>query len=160
MEKGDFNVVVQTAVEGIFRGIGMDRVVVMLKNISKKTIKSRFISAANSQQLKEQFTLNLNTMENVFTHALKHSKSVWVNDFDDDKWAKLVSKPIRNITCKNISFIAPIMWDKHCIDLIYADRSNRKHNKRPKLSQNDFMSFSHFTQQTSLCLSMILKRTG
>ncbi len=160
MEKGDFNVVVQTAVEGIFRGIGMDRVVVMLKNTSKKTIEPRFISAANSQQLKEQFTLNLNTMENVFTYALKNSESVWVNDFDDDKWAKLVSKPIRNITCEDGFFLAPIMWDKHCIGLIYADRSNRKHNKRPKLGQNDFMSFTHFTQQTNLCLSMILKRTG
>jgi hypothetical protein len=66
-EKTDFNVVIQTALEGIYRGIGMDRVIVLLKSANKNTIEPLFISGHDSEQLKEQFTLNIKTMETVFS---------------------------------------------------------------------------------------------
>jgi 5'-deoxynucleotidase YfbR-like HD superfamily hydrolase len=156
---GDFNVVIQTSLEGIYRGIGMDKVVVMIKNSQKKLIEPRFISGEKSHQLKELFTLSLQSAENVFSYALKHGESIWVSGFDDEKWAKLITKPVRNITCKDGFFISPVMWDKRCIGLIYADRYNRQHNRRSKLNESDFDSFIHFTQQTNLCLSIILKRS-
>lgn len=157
-EGGDFNVVIQTALEGIYRGIGMDKVIIMVKNNQKKVLEPRFISGEKSQQLKELFCLNLNTAENVFTYALKNAESVWVAQFDDPNWHKLITKPVRNITHNDGFFLAPVMWDKHCIGLIYADRYNRKHNKRDKLNIDDYNAFLHFAQQTNLCLSIILRR--
>lgn len=157
-EGGDFNVVIQTSLEGIYRGIGMDRVIVLLKNKQKKTLEPRFICGENAQQLKDAFTLPLTSSENIFTHALKSHEYIWANGFEDETWFTLLSKPIRNITSRDGFFIAPVMWDTHCIGLIYADRSNRKHNKRGKLGKEEFNAFNHFTQQTNLCLSIILKR--
>ncbi|MFT5162272.1 MAG: hypothetical protein ACI9FJ_000840 [Alteromonadaceae bacterium] len=48
-EKGDFNVVIQTALEGGYRGIGMDRVIVLLKGSDKKTLVPRFFCGQNSE---------------------------------------------------------------------------------------------------------------
>lgn len=157
-EGGDFNVVIQTSLEGIYRGIGMDRVIVLLKNKQKKTLEPRFICGENAQQLKEAFTLPLNSSENIFTYAVKNNEYIWANGFEDENWFSLIGKPIRNIANRDGFFIAPVMWDTHCIGLIYADRSNRKHNKRSKLGKEEFNAFNHFTQQTNLCLSIILKR--
>lgn len=174
-EKGDFNIVIQTALEGIYRGIGMDRVVVLLKNAPKKLLEPRFICGQQSEQLKTQFTLNIHTMETIFSHAIKTAEAIRVTGFDDAQWGKFISKPIRNITSKDGFFIAPVMWDTHCIGLFYADRiikdpvkgSPKNTQKtgedteacRSKLDENDFMSFTHFVQQTNLCLSIILKRS-
>ena len=157
-EGGDFNVVIQTALEGIYRGIGMDRVIVLIKNKQKKILEPRFICGENGPQLKESFVLPLQTADNIFTYALKHGDNIWADSFEDEKWFRLISKSIRNITSRDGFFIAPVMWDTFCIGLIYADRCNRKFNKRSKLGESEFNSFIHFTQQTNLCLSIILKR--
>ena len=157
-EGGDFNVIIQTSLEGIYRGIGMDRVIVLLKNKQKKVLEPRFICGENAQQLKEYFTLPLTGSENIFTYAFKNSQYLWADGFEDENWFRLLNKPIRNITSCDGFFIAPVMWDTHCIGLIYTDRNNRKHNRRSKLGKDEFDAFSHFTQQTNLCLSIILKR--
>jgi HD-like signal output (HDOD) protein len=165
MEKCDFNVLIQTALEGIFRGIGMNRAMVLIKNGAKKILEPRFICGSHAEQLKDKFTLNINTMETVFSFALKHGESIWVDGCEDPKWTKLLSKPIRNITSPEGFFISPVMWDTHCIGLFYADRTFRhnkktglKESERDNLNENDFIAFTHFVQQTNLCLSIILKR--
>ncbi len=167
-EKCDFNVLIQTALEGIYRGIGMDRVIVLLKNAPKKVIEPRFACGRGAEQLKDQFTINLNTMETIFSYAMKHGEAIWVDGFEDGRWGPLLSKPIRNITSADGFFISPVMWDTRCIGLFYADRilkppakSKVARNEPPvrsKLNENDFMSFTHFVQQTNLCLSIILKQ--
>ncbi len=160
MDRGDFNVVIQTALEGIYRGIHMDRVMVLLKSADKKSLEPRFVSAPEAEQVKERFKVNIRTMATVFSHSFHHQQPLWVESFDDERYAKLLSKPIRNITSPDGFFIAPVMWDNRTIGLFYADRVIKKDHERGKLTQQDFMAFNHFTQQTNLCLSMILKKSG
>lgn len=160
MDKGDFNVVVQTALEGIYRGLHMDRVMVLLKSNDKKSLVPRFVSAPESERTKEQFRINIKTMATVFSHVFNNREPIWVQSFEDETYGKLLSKPIRNITSPDGFFIAPVMWDNHCIGLFYADRLINKKNPKDKLEGKDFTTFTHFTQQTNLCLSMILKKSG
>lgn len=160
MEKGDFNVVVQTALEGIFRGIHMDRAMVLLKSGDRKSVEPRFVTAPDGEQIKENFKINIRTMETVFSHVFNHHQPVWVEDFEDPQFGRLLSKSIRNITSPNGFFLAPLMWDNHCIGLFYADRLLGKDHQRGKLTQKEFNVFTHFTQQTNLCLSLILKKSS
>lgn len=160
MERGDFNVVIQTTLEGIYRGINMDRVMVLLKSGDKKSIEPRFISAPNAHEIKERFKINIKTMKTVFSHAFEKSEAIWVKSFDDEQYGKLINKPIRNITSPDGFFLAPIMWDSYCIGLFYADRLPKSDIKGYELAAKDFAAFTHFTQQANLCLSIILKKAG
>jgi hypothetical protein len=99
-------------------------------------------------------------MTTVFSHVFNSREPIWVQSFEDAAYGKLLSKPIRNITSPDGFFIAPVMWDNHCIGLFYADRLINKNNSKDKLERKDFTTFTHFTQQTNLCLSMILKKSG
>lgn len=152
-EGGDFNIVIQTALEGIYRGIEMDRTLVLLKNKSTRCIVPRFISAANAMHVKKGFTLSIAGVTNIFSYTMKYQTPIWVKGFDDDKFKGYLTQEINNVVSDSGFFLAPLMWKNQCIGLFYADKSVTEKNNM--LCEKDFMAFTLFVQQTNLCLSLI-----
>lgn len=152
-EKPDINLLIHTTMEGLVRGVGMDRVVVLMPTPQRDKLLPRFFASADNRQIKQVFNLPLTNGENVFTHAFRQLDTVWVDDLGSEQWRPLLSPLIRSLADNSPFFIAPLVMDKKCLGLFYADRAD---SQRP-LNKEDFSSFTHFVRQASLCLLLVMK---
>ncbi|MBQ0784489.1 MAG: GAF domain-containing protein, partial [Amphritea sp.] len=159
-ENADFNLIVQTAMEGIHRGIRMRRTIVFLKSRERRSLMPRFISAPNGNQIKREFVVGLDGSPNILSHVLNTRQPVWVDNVNAPKWRSYLDSSLRHLVGGDEFFVAPIIWGKVCVGLFYADRNDPsdKRGQRP-LSQDDFMAFTLFAQQTNICLSLIRKNS-
>ena len=159
-ENADFNLVVQTALEGIQRGIRMRRAIVFLKSRERGCLMPRFISSPDFNQIKREFVVSLKGSPNIFTHVLNSRQPVWVDNLNAPKWRAYLDGSVRQLVSNDGFFIAPIIWGKHCVGLFYADRKDPSEQAdHPLLSEDDFMAFTLFAQQTNICFSLIIKNT-
>ena len=152
-EKADLNLMIHTALEGISRGIGMDRVVVMMLTRDKKQLQPRFIAARDGEQLRQRFALDVSERNNLFSQLLLSLEPAWVTQLNEPRWSPLISPQIRAAVSAKGFFIAPLVIDQQAIGIFYADRADSGR----VLNQNDYFSFTHFVQQTSLCLAAVVK---
>ncbi|WP_296055562.1 HDOD domain-containing protein [uncultured Amphritea sp.] len=157
-ENADFNLVVQTALEGIHRGIRMRRTIVFLKSRERGCLMPRFISSSDFTQIKREFVVSLSGSSNVFTYVLNSRQPVWIDNLNAPKWRAYLDSSLRQQVSDDGFFIAPIIWGKHCVGLFYADRKDPSDRAaHPPLSEDDFMAFTLFAQQTNICFSLIIK---
>ncbi len=159
-EKADFNMVVQTAIEGIHRGIRMSRTLVLLRSRDHTRLLPRFISAADFEQIKQTFRIDLTEQPNLFSHVMESGNPVWVTDINEQRWHQHLTGSIRRVVDHQGFFIAPILLGQRCVGVFYADRlpQHPLDDEQEPLNQNDFMAFTLFAQQTNLCLPLIQKQ--
>lgn len=147
-KKPDFNCVIQTTLEGIYRGMGMDRAMVLLLDKAQENLLPRFVSAEDSEQLQKTFSVSCICI-NTFAKALKEKQGYFIDnaieDFDTD-----VLQPFLP---SSGFLVAPICIGGRSIGLFYADRA---HSGR-KVKIDDLGAFTHFAQQANLCLSVVMK---
>lgn len=154
LEKADINLIIHTALEGIYRGIGMDRVLVLMLNREKNRLTPRFVTGQQGDLLKQRFTLDVSARNHLFSQLLSKQEPQWITSLTDPKWSPLVSPELRTAVYNKGFFIAPIIVEQQSIGLFYADRADSKR----VLSRDDFFSFTHFVQQTNLCLAAVIKQ--
>jgi HD-like signal output (HDOD) protein len=154
LEKADINLMIHTALEGISRGIGMDRVLVLMLNREKNRLTPRFVTGLQGDLLKQRFTLDVSERNNLFAQLLSQQEPLWIASLNDPKWSPLISPSLRTAVHNKGFFIAPIIVEQQSIGLFYADRADSGR----ALSRDDFFSFTHFVQQTNLCLAVVMKQ--
>ena len=153
IEKADVNLMIHTALEGIARGVGMERVLVLMLGRDKKKLIPRFIAGRDGELLRQRFTLDVSERNNLFSQLLLNQDPVWVTALSEPRWSPLVSPEIKNAVSHKGFFLAPIVIDQQAIGVFYADRAE----SGKALGRDDFFSFTHFVQQTNLCLSAVVK---
>ncbi|MFB0954605.1 MAG: hypothetical protein QMB70_09025, partial [Aeromonadaceae bacterium] len=79
---------------------------------------------------------------------------LWITSLNDPQWSPLISPALRAAISSRGFFIAPIIIEQRAIGLFYADRAD----SGQLLSREDYFSFTHFVQQTNLCLSVVIKK--
>ncbi len=149
-EQGDLNLLVNTAIEGLHRGVGMDRVIVFMLNQAKDQMKPRFVSCQNADKIETGFVFPITNSGTVFDEAYTKHSSLWVDAPTSEKWRKRLTPALQGLVQGLPFFVAPLVVNKKCIGLIYADRSET----HSSLAQDDFSAFNHFAGQLSLCLSL------
>jgi Predicted signal transduction protein len=152
-EKADINLIMQKSLHGIYQGVGMDRVAILMLNREKTQLQARFAAALDQSPLKEIFIIELEGgLRSIFHHCLQTHETVWIKSHTDLHWSHLLPATTKSISCAKGFFLSPIVLDKQSIGLFYADRAT---SGRP-LTSEDFFSFTHFVQQTNLCLTNIM----
>ncbi|WP_341502347.1 HDOD domain-containing protein [Gallaecimonas sp. GXIMD4217] len=151
-EGADINLLIHTTMEGLLRAVGMDRVVVLMPNPKFNQLSPRFYSSADDSQIKDVFSLPLGG-DDIFTSTFKGQEGHWVDKPKSLHWAPRLPAAMATINQGSPFLLAPLVLDKKCLGLFYADRA---HSGRA-LGKEDFESFSHFVRQASLCLMMILR---
>lgn len=148
-EDADLNVLVNTVIEGLHRGVGMDRVIVFMLNQDKDKMKPRFVSCQNAERIETGFVFPLGVTKTVFDEVYKTHVPVWVNDPTSSEWRTRLTPAIQGLVEGQSFFVAPLMVNRKCLGLVYADRAESLN----KLEPDDYAAFNHFTSQLSLCLS-------
>lgn len=152
-ERPDLNLLVNTFIEGLHRGVGMDRVIVFMVNQTKNRVRPRFISCQKAESIETKFIFPLAGKGTIFDEVYTQHSSHWVHDLNADKWRGRLKPTIIELTEGSPFFISPLLVSRKCLGVIYSDRAE---TKRP-LTKEDYAAFGHFTSQLSLCLSMAVK---
>ncbi|MFK5913516.1 MAG: HDOD domain-containing protein [Woeseiaceae bacterium] len=152
-DKPDFNLILEIVLEGIYRGVGLDRAVFALLTADKKAIKAKYALGKDSQKFASQFHFSLQ-VNNVFRKLVDAKEALWVKDTQSNDVGDLVSPEIRKVLACQAFYIAPLLLSGRVIGLLYADRQPSKRD----LDNESFESFKHFAYQACHAMQVINPR--
>ena len=144
----NINLLLEMVVEGIHRGIGMDRTLFSLLSSNKKTLNEKLSLGWRKDITAGKIKLDVSGLTiNLFLKALQSPDGVWANPEIDSSF---YTPQIINRIGKSECFVIPIHAENKPIGLIYTDRSI---NKKP-LTEDDFKTAKYFTQQAIIGLAL------
>ncbi|MGA7801073.1 MAG: HDOD domain-containing protein [Gammaproteobacteria bacterium] len=149
-DRPDINLLLEMVLEGIHRGVGMDRTLFALRTPNRRYLKARYALGWQKERMQRQFVFELNPLKaNVFSHVVDATGALWVSSEPDRRIKALLTPDVRELTADAAFFVMSIEVSGQSIGLFYADRQP---SGRP-LDEESFTSFKHFCQQANLALS-------
>ena len=150
-----FNALLEMVMEGIYRGIGMDRTLFALLSPDHKLLKAKYALGRDREMLMSRFRFGLSKTEpDIFLYAMAKKKPLRVEPGGQSELSRLVTPAITGLLGKGGFLIAPLVIGNKPIGIIYADRipSGRK------VDEDIFKSFEHFCAEANMGLEFIAKR--
>ena len=151
VDKPNLNIILEIVLEGIYRGVGLDRTVFAMLTSDKKAIKAKYALGKDNQNFINKFHFSLQT-NNIFSKIIKTPEAIWVEDSQGSKFE--VNEEIRLVLASKEFYVAPLTLSGRVIGLIYADRQPSGRD----LDSDSFESFQHFVQQANQALEYISPR--
>jgi hypothetical protein len=153
--KPDLNLVLEILLEGIHRGVGMDRAVFALYNPVRAQIRAKYVLGVDAESLMEHFSFPVDIgLGNPFSEVLfGNGAGLWVKNVIKSDFSQLVIAQIRKILGTKSFFLTPIIVGGKPIGLFYADR----HSSRRALDTAAFEAFDHMGQQACLSIDYIMR---
>ncbi len=143
----DLNALFEMVLEGIHRGVEMDRTLFMLLSADKKSLKEKISLGWLKPINAEKLQISSHEEHNLFFHVLHEREGAWLKPSLD---AELYSQQIESAVGRHECFVFPIEVENKTIGLIYCDRSiNAK-----ALSLEDFSVTNHFVKQARIGLTL------
>lgn len=154
-EAKDFNMIMEQVLEGIYRGIGMDRVLFALITPDRKGIRAKYGLGHKQDEMTQRFHFTrLPEQPNLLFEVLAKGRGQWFDEQQHPELKPLVGASLTSVLGRVPFFVAPIEVHGNRIGLIYADRGP---SQRP-LDQEAFDSFMHFAKQANMGLTLIASR--
>lgn len=148
--KTDFNQIMQTTLEGILSGVGVDRCGVLLLSPSRKLLQPRVMMGDDAEMLKQAFVIALDDHASVFSQCIEQKRSFWVNAPSSKDCTVQMDDVLVEKLSKFGFLIAPLAIGHKVLGLFYADR----HSTRRYFEQQDNDSFTHFCQLANVCFAV------
>jgi len=145
----DLNLIFEMVIEGIHRGLGMDRTLFCILSANKKILEEK-LALGWTKPLNAQNKIKLevsNLPANIFYKAIISDSGLWAQPKKDES---LFSPSVINHIGKSECFLIPIQSNNRTIGIIYTDRSIHKH----PLTEEDFTVAKHFSQQAMIGLAL------
>ncbi|MGR8929128.1 MAG: HDOD domain-containing protein [Gammaproteobacteria bacterium] len=144
----DLNVLFEIVLEGIHRGVDMDRTAFMLLGIDKKTLNEKFSLGWQRADDAGKIRLNNNELSgNLLFHSLNETDGLWGKP---TQYSALYTSQIEKYFGRHECFVFPVRVEDKPIGLIYCDRGIRSE----PLSAEDFSSVKHFVKQAQIGLTL------
>lgn len=143
----DPDTLLQLALEGMYRGTGLDRVVYLAPSKDNQKLTAKFALASDQSELLKSFDISL-TESNLFSEACKDDQSIWAPILPENE-RKLFSPYVQSVLKNGPCLIAPIRARGNLIGVFYADRLS---SSRP-LDSECSESFELFCFQVKQILS-------
>jgi HD-like signal output (HDOD) protein len=150
--KGDVNMVLSIVLEGIYRGIGMDRVIFALLTPDRQHLKGKYGLGRMDQGYIENFRIGAGLeVMNIFGYVLRNKKPIWVTEKPDFTIKPLLTEELSNLIGGSPFFAMQVAIKGTAIGVICADRNQSGR----KLDEESFESFAFFGQQANMSLSSL-----
>ncbi len=150
--KGDINMVLSIVMEGIYRGVGMDRVIFALLTLDRQHLKGKYGLGWVAEGYIESFMLSVSLeIMNIFSYMLRNRKPIWVTEKPDLSIKPLLTEELSNLIGDGPFFAMPVAMKGIAIGVICADRNQSGRS----LDEESFESFTFFGQQANMSLSAI-----
>jgi len=148
----DINLLFSILLEGIFRGVGMDRVLFAILNSDRRYLKGKFgLGWANPDLVQSVMVDVMPRPPNIFSYALEKRQPLWVQVDGPTEPARLVTKESSALIGRPPFFLMAVGLKDRTLGVIYADRqaSGRA------LDEESFTSFKCFCQQADVNLAYV-----
>lgn len=144
----DVNTIFQMVLEGMHRGVGLERVCIAFVDRHKLTAK--YMLGEGTEHWRSGFLFDIGPYsENIFTKAIQQGGSHWHSHDTIAKLPHLFNAEITRIIGKMPSFVFVLQIDDRKVGLFYADRWTFG----GKLDEEQFESFKHFASQAQNILT-------
>ncbi len=150
-EQVDLNTVLGTVLEGIYRSLDMDRVVLALIVKKGTTLESKLALGDGRNRFGELFKFPLNEVDNVFTHLFALNEPLWMDRKMRADLGPLLTPEIYNVIGQVEFFAIPVCVAGKPKGVIYADRSLT----REPLEKHAFLTFRHFCEQANIAFTIL-----
>ena len=148
----DINTLFQMVVEGIHRGVGLERVALCLADPKITRISAKYVLGDDTDSWREKLAYPVKSeQDNIFSLALHSRKILWLRKSTRAQHFHLLDKDIKALINTDNAMMAAVYAGKRSIGMIIADRGT----EGAEISQEQHDSFSHFIQQTNMSLAML-----
>lgn len=148
----DINTLFRTVVEGVHRGIGLERVALCLidPKVTMMTAKYVLGEATDEWRTDLQFPVK-SDQDNLFAYCLHSRRNLWIQPGKTNALQYLVNKKTERLVTVDNLLVSSIYAGSRPIGVLLADRGKR----RTPITQEQHESFDHFSQQTCMSLAML-----
>lgn len=149
----DVNTIFQMVLEGMHRGIGLERVCFAF--VKGRKLIAKYVLGEGTDHWRSSFVVDIGPYtDNIFTTAMEQGGSHWFTQTTIEKQPELFTAEMSTIIGKRPAFVHALEVDGRKVALFYADRSTYG----GKLCETQFESFKHFCQQAQLSLTLLSKK--
>jgi transcriptional regulator with GAF, ATPase, and Fis domain len=147
-EKPSINIILEMVLEGLYRGVGMDRSLFAIISPDHKTLTCKYAVGADSERLIANLVMDISNPNNIFNQVVKTKKAMHVPSDP-----KMLSGTLTRHVIEQLGtppyLVMPTIVKGKVIGVYMADRNASKR----KINQQDFLSFQQFCQQANMGLT-------
>ena len=148
----DYNAVLEMVLEGIYRGVGMDRTLFALRTPDHRFLAGRYALGVDNEALRRQFHVETDAAQpNLFQRLIESRQPLWAGRPGEAADHAMLSAQVLAISGGAPFFATPIEIRGKVIGVFYADRRDSGR----ALDEDSFTSFKHFAQQGNLALAFL-----
>lgn len=149
-EKPNINIVLEMVLEGIYRGVGMDRSLFAIISTEDKTLRCKYALGTDNEKLSKELKIDISHSTNIFNQVIKTKKAVHVSA-DPKEIHGTLSRETIQLLGKPPYLIMPTIVRGKVIGVFLADRNESKR----RIEDKDFLSFQQFCMQANMALTFL-----
>lgn len=149
-EQPDLQAILDMVLEGIYRGVGVDRTLVAILSRDRQRLNVRY-TLGDSGALRQAFDFTLDDAgHRVFRRALSELRPLWAAQLPPTEQRRCISPDIQQRFAADF-FLAPLAVRGRDIGLLYADRRTSGR----AMDEESFEAFSHFAEECSAAIEQL-----
>ena len=153
--KLDVNTLFSMVVEGMHRGVGLERVALCLIDPKVTHMQAKYVLGEDTRHWREEMRFPVSALrDNLFAYCLHSKKIIWLDNKSDDELLDLVSRRMMRFIDDSNCLMGAIYAGNRPIGLLVADRGV----DGTAISAEQHESFSHFVMQTNMTLALIANK--
>ena len=121
IERASINDRFTMVLEALFRSMGFDHVLLMIRDPARKSFVARFGFGDDVEVLKSSFEFKPEGGEDIFSLAVQKGRNAVIVDTDDDRYRDSIPDWCRKLTQPRSILVFSVLVNKICIAVIYAD---------------------------------------
>lgn len=121
LEQAAVNQIFSMVAEAFYRGIEFSHVLLMLRDPKRHMIQARFGFGIDIDAIVPKFGFKTEDTSDIFNEAMRKGRESIVLDVNSEQYAGKVPGWCRNLTNPKSVLLFPLLANRNCIGLIYAD---------------------------------------
>jgi len=149
-EKPSINIILEMVLEGLYRGVGMDRSLFAIISKDHKTLTCKYAVGADSERLINEFTIDISSPNNIFNQVIKSKTAAHIPS-DPKKLKGTLTRAVLQQLGTPPYLVMPTIVKGKVIGMYMADRNVSKR----EVDDKDFLAFQQFCQQANMGLTFL-----
>ena len=153
-EHDNLNGILSTVIEGIYRGLGMERTILAFTS-ADSILQAKYVLGDDSGKFKNCFSFPIGNKENdLFSFMLNSKDALWLNQDSRSKYSSIITNNMKKCLGTLDFFAMPIWVGGKGKGLIYADRKKTG----TELTSEQFQTFTHFSEYATIAFDLMSKQ--
>lgn len=151
-EKPSLNIILEMVLEGIHRGVGMDRCLFAILAPDRKKMMCKYALGTDNKRLCEELLIPLTLENNLFLQAITEKKAMHI---DKSSNLSLIPQQVLTLIGSPPYLVMPAIVKGKVIGVFMADRNESKR----QIESNDFIAFQQLCQQANMGMTFLTTKS-